>query len=79
MGHRPNSYVPHWMVRTDDGYYHFRVTKDLLPWPLCYLIFRGEFEYVAKEDFAMYYSYKVKNHELSNSGHRPEADLQEGG
>jgi len=60
LGHRPNSRVPHWMVRSGDGYYHFRVTKDLFWWPLNYLLFRGQFEFVTEEDMKRYYSYEVR-------------------
>lgn len=41
---RPQTNTPHFMVRTDDCLIHFRLVKDILPWPFCYLIFEGEFQ-----------------------------------
>lgn len=43
MSRRPGTRVPHWMVVKEDGLYHFRLRKDILPFPLCYLLFKGEF------------------------------------
>jgi len=44
--YRPNTWVPHLMVQTNDAIHHYRVKKDLLPWPFCYLVFEGQFETV---------------------------------
>lgn len=38
--------VPHFMVRTKDKLHHYKVDKDLFPWPLCYLLFQGSFQSV---------------------------------
>jgi hypothetical protein len=43
---RPNTSVPHFMVRTRDGLHHYRSVEEILPWPLCYVVFRGEFQTV---------------------------------
>lgn len=43
---RPGTIVPHFMVRSDAGLHHYRVVKDVLPWPLCYLLFKGRFQTV---------------------------------
>ena len=45
MAYRPGTSVPHWMVKCRDGSLrHFKVVKDILPWPLCYVLFLGTFE-----------------------------------
>lgn len=44
--YRTGTKVPHFMVRTKDHLHHFKVDQDLLPWPLCYLIFKGSFQSV---------------------------------
>lgn len=36
-------WIPHLLFQTKSKIYHYRVIKDVLPWPLCYLLFRGEF------------------------------------
>jgi hypothetical protein len=41
---RPQTYVPHFMVRSNSGLHHYKLNKDVLPFPLCYLIFAGEFQ-----------------------------------
>lgn len=43
---RPGTFVPHLMVRSDTGLHHYRTDRDLLPWPLCYLVFEGRFQTV---------------------------------
>lgn len=47
---RPGTLVPHFMVRSDTGLHHYRVVRDLLPWPLCYLVFEGRFQTVQPGD-----------------------------
>lgn len=42
--HRANTKVPHFMVRTKRRLYHYKVEKDLFPWPFCYVLFKGTFE-----------------------------------
>lgn len=34
------------MVKSDSGLHHYRVSKEILPWPLCYIVFRGRFQTV---------------------------------
>jgi len=34
------------MVKTTNHLHHFKVERDLLPWPLCYFIFKGSFQSV---------------------------------
>ena len=41
---RIGSRVPHFMVRTDHQVHHYKTDRDLLPWPLCYLVFQGSFQ-----------------------------------
>ena len=41
---RPQTFVPHFMVRSKTGLHHYKVNKDVLPFPLCYFIFAGEFQ-----------------------------------
>lgn len=43
---RPGTSVPHFMVLSETGLHHYRVRKDILPWPLCYLLFQGRFQTV---------------------------------
>jgi hypothetical protein len=39
-----HGFVPHLLFRTNKGrIYHYRLVKDVLPHPLCYLVFQGEF------------------------------------
>lgn len=42
--YRPQTRVPHFMVITRDNLYHYKIIKNVLPWPLCYIIFMGEFQ-----------------------------------
>lgn len=51
---RPGTFVPHFMVKSETGLHHYRVDKDLLPWPFCYLIFRGRFQTVQPGDESDY-------------------------
>jgi hypothetical protein len=48
--YRPNTKVPHFMVRTKNRLYHFRVERNFLPWPLHYIIFQGTFESLPLRD-----------------------------
>ena len=41
---RPESYVPHFMVKSENQLYHYKLEKNILPWPFCYLIFKGNFQ-----------------------------------
>ena len=41
---RPESCVPHFMVKTINRLYHYKLEKNILPWPFCYLIFQGSFQ-----------------------------------
>jgi hypothetical protein len=43
---RPGTKVPHFMVKSDHGLHHYKVSKDIFPWPLCYLVFQGRFQTV---------------------------------
>ena len=42
--YRPQSKVPHFMVRSNSGLHHFKLVMDILPKPFNYLVFRGEFQ-----------------------------------
>ena len=46
--------VPHFYVKDKDGKsWHFKLRDDLLPWPICYLWFRGRFEQmIRREDYS---------------------------
>jgi hypothetical protein len=45
MSYRPGTRVPHWMVVDRSGSLrHFRVVRNIMPWPMCYVIFLGRFE-----------------------------------
>lgn len=47
MKYRPGTLVPHFMVRTSDNkLHHYNTVKDILFWPLCYLLFQGQFQSV---------------------------------
>jgi hypothetical protein len=46
---RPGTWVPHFMVKTNEGLHHYRVVKNFLPWPFSYLIFHGRFQTVNLE------------------------------
>lgn len=43
---RPGTIIPHLMLKSETGLHHYRVEKDLLPWPFCYLVFKGRFQTV---------------------------------
>lgn len=38
--------VPHFMVKSKEKLHHYKVEKDLFPWPFCYMMFKGKFETV---------------------------------
>lgn len=42
--------VRHWICQTNSGNYHFKRVKDVLPHPLCYLIFIGRFERMKRRE-----------------------------
>ena len=46
MKYRPGTSVPHFMVRTKDKLHHYNLEKNILLWPFCYLIFKGQFQTV---------------------------------
>lgn len=40
--------VPHFLwERSDHSVHHYRIHRDLLPWPFCYLLYRGIFSTAA--------------------------------
>lgn len=44
---RPGTKIPHWLVKCRDGSIrHFIVARDILPAPLCYVVFLGRIEKV---------------------------------
>lgn len=47
---RPGTRVPHFMVKTKAGVHHYRVEEEILPWPMCYLVFKGRFQTVQTEE-----------------------------
>jgi hypothetical protein len=55
---RPDSYVPHFMVKSDDKLYHYKFNKNILPWPFCYLIFHGSFQVVEAEKEILFINQK---------------------
>lgn len=46
---RPESATPHFMVSTENELHHYKVEKDILPWPFCYLLFKGSFQTLDKQ------------------------------
>ena len=44
--YRTNTKVPHFMIRTKYRLHHYKVDKNFLPWPFCYLLFQGTFQSV---------------------------------
>ena len=48
---RIGSIVPHFMVKTKHQVYHYKTEKDILPWPLCYILFQGSFHSVSLNKF----------------------------
>lgn len=46
---RENSIVPHLIIDYGDHLCHFRVIKNILPWPLSYFFFKGRYEKKFKE------------------------------
>jgi hypothetical protein len=49
IGFRPGTVVPHFIVKTQKYFYHYRTEKDILPWPFCYLVFKGSFQVLKNE------------------------------
>jgi hypothetical protein len=47
---RPGTKVPHFMVKSGNGLHHYRVSKEILPWPLCYIVFQGRFQTVTPNE-----------------------------
>lgn len=43
--------VPHFFVRVGESWWHFRLVRDVLPHPLCYLWFRGRFDSISNKSF----------------------------
>ena len=43
---RPGTKVHHFMIMSDLGLHHYRVSEEMLPWSLCYLVFKGRFQTV---------------------------------
>lgn len=46
---RPGTIIPHFMIRDKKALYHYKLDKDVLPWPLCYLVFKGSFQRLKPE------------------------------
>ena len=46
---RPESYTPHFMVKSENQLYHYKLEKNILSWPFCYLIFKGNFQVLDEE------------------------------
>lgn len=65
MKYRTNTIVPHFMVQTGEQLHHYKVNKDILPWPFCYVVFKGEFDTVnfsEGESFAKHENSSVFRH-----------------
>jgi hypothetical protein len=60
FGFRPESFVPHFMVETKDVLFHYKVEKNILPWPLCYLIFQGSFQALGLEKGSVFMNQNKK-------------------
>ena len=44
--------IPHLFWRGEDGrHHHFRFVRDVLPWPLYWIVFRGKLESISAEAF----------------------------
>jgi hypothetical protein len=41
---RPKTWVPHFMIRSSTGLHHYRVVKEIVPFPFGYFLFKGEFQ-----------------------------------
>jgi hypothetical protein len=50
LTNRPGTLVPHFMVRSTTGFHHYKTVKDILPFPFCYLLFKGEFQTIPAVD-----------------------------
>lgn len=57
---RPESLIPHFMVKSNDQLYHYKLDKDILPWPFCYLIFQGSFQTLELEKEFLFMNEKNK-------------------
>lgn len=57
---RPESYVPHFMVKSENQLYHYKLEKNILPWPFCYLIFKGSFQVLDEEKEFLFVNQKGK-------------------
>jgi hypothetical protein len=44
LKYRMNTKVPHFMIRTKHRLHHYKVDRNVLPWPFCYIVFQGTFE-----------------------------------
>jgi hypothetical protein len=40
---RNDRFCPHYLYKTKNYIHHYKLKKDILPFPLCYLLFEGEF------------------------------------
>ena len=49
MRFRPESSVPHFMVKSNDQLYHYKLDRNVLFWPFCYMIFKGSFQTIEAE------------------------------
>jgi hypothetical protein len=38
------------MVKSRNGLHHYRVSKEILPWPMCYMVFQGRFQTVVPNE-----------------------------
>jgi len=52
--YRMGTRIPHFMVRTKDKLHHYKVEKDLFPWPFCYILFKGSFQSVSLNEEEQY-------------------------
>jgi hypothetical protein len=46
---RPGTLIPHFMVRTDSELHHYKLDKNVLCWPFCYIVFKGSFQKLKSE------------------------------
>jgi hypothetical protein len=54
LRYRTGTNFPHFMVKTNNYLHHYKVDKDILPWPLCYIIFQGSYQKVPLSDEYVY-------------------------
>jgi hypothetical protein len=57
LKYRTGTKIPHFMVKTKDQLHHYKVVKDILPWPFCYLIFKGTFQSVPVDEIENFNKY----------------------